>query len=356
MPRMTKRQGKRWQKDAVSLPDILSESDATTHLRKKIKDLLREVRQEKDHRAALKEFHDEILASVVAAIPGRPFKAQSNGSKHVVGVALKLSDWHIGERIKADETEGLNAYNYSIAERGLRGIIGNLLKWVDTHRHGYRIDDLAVFCEGDYVSGDIHEELRVTNEFPLPVQAAYAGLLLGEALAILAGHFRTVTVYEIGADNHGRLTKKPQAKEKTTNNMNYVVYTIANARIRALKNVHITQATGSKIVATFMGKRFLIEHGDNVRSQMGIPFYGFNRTLGREAMRRMDSKRGFDYWSIGHFHVPTILEWRTLVNGSLSGTSEYDHQAGRHAEPAQMAFLVDPKHGVFNVTPFQRTT
>src|SRR6266581_4307027 len=59
---------------------------------------------------------------------------------------------------------------------------------------------------------------------------------------------------------------------------------------------------------------------------------------------------GFDYMSVGHWHVPGVVSGNILINGSLSGTDEFDHGCGRHAPPAQVSFLVHPKHKIFGWT------
>ena len=117
-------------------------------------------------------------------------------------------------------------------------------------------------------------------------------------------------------------------------------------------NIRVQHAEGIKLLAEVAGWRFLLEHGDLFKSWMGIPFYGIQRGRGREAVRRMNTDLGFHYQAIGHWHVPTMLEGSTIINGSLSGTSEFDHGAGRHANPAQVAFMVHPTRGLFNMTAF----
>lgn len=105
-------------------------------------------------------------------------------------------------------------------------------------------------------------------------------------------------------------------------------------------------------LATIANHKFLISHGDTIKSQLSIPYYGVARLLGREARRRMNTGLGFDFQLIGHFHVPAFVEGQTIINGSLSGTSEFDHSCGRHAGPQQVAFMIHPEHGLFNLTPF----
>ena len=175
---------------------------------------------------------------------------------------------------------------------------------------------------------------------------------MGEGLARLASHFNRLDVAQCGADNHGRLQKKPQAKQKATNNWSFLVHTIAHTYVSEHTNVHISQTEGIKMLVDVNGWKFLIEHGDLFKAWMGIPFYGIQRGQGRESMRRMNTDQGFHYQCIGHWHVPTFLGGMTIINGSMSGTSEFDHGAGRHANPSQVAFMVHPRNGVFNVVPF----
>jgi len=193
----------------------------------------------------------------------------------------------------------------------------------------------------------------VTNEFPIPVQSAKAGLLMGEVISRLAAEFNKVTVYQVGADNHGRLTRKPQAKQKFANSMSYVVNAIMEANLAKNGNVEVIVAQGMKYVATIAGWKFLITHGDTVKSWMGIPYYGIERDRAREAVKRMNTELNFHYQSLGHWHVAGWISGSILINGSLSGTSEFDHGAGRVGVPSQAAFMVHPTHGVFNFVPFK---
>jgi hypothetical protein len=324
--------------------------------------LTAEVKKQYEANGFWQEMTDHIVEAIHALTPLQPvpFKVVNTSGSEVAAV-LKLSDWHIGEVISPEETEGFGEFNWALAQERVRYIIQKFLTWIQTQRTSYDIQDLYVFCEGDWVSGDIHDELLRTNEFPLPVQACNAGELLAQAISSLAPHFRKVIMVEIGPDNHGRLVRKPQFKQKATNSMSYVVYTVANAHLTKHENVEFITTPGIKHVVDVVGVKFLLEHGDTVKAWMGIPFYGLERERGREAIKRMqamlDDQRsleklereiGFDYISCGHWHVPGIVSGNILINGSLSGTSEFDHGCGRHALPTQVSFLVHPKHKLFN--------
>jgi hypothetical protein len=334
-------------------PTTPTESEQIIHLRKANGALLSAIATLKENNGSLKEMSDLIAESVKQAEPFAPYSypPAEMKSSPVVPV-FKWSDWHIGEVIRAEETEGFGEFDYAIAEERLFGMVEDFLQWIEVQRRAYNITTCTIFGEGDYVSGDIHPELLATNEFPLPVQTAKAGLLMGEAIRRIAQHFDVVTMIQVNADNHGRLQKKPQAKQKGDNNMGYLVHTIANQYAAKIANFTPIMSEGAKFLATVNGYKFLIEHGDSFRGWMGIPYYGMMRSRHREANKRMTTDKGFHYHSMGHWHVPALVEGQTIVNGALSGTSEFDHIAGRHADPAQVAFLVNQKHGIFNIVPF----
>lgn len=331
-----------------------SELDIVKHLQKQIRLLERDRAKLHEKLGNLDEFAARCAAAIVAAPPFPRFTYKHARAQGVEVVAnIDFSDWHIGEVIRANETDGFNRYNYRIAEARIFGIVNDFLKWVDVQRRVYVIQECRITGKGDYISGDIHYELSATNEFPVPEQTVRAGKLLGEVIRRIASHFERVQVDAVGADNHGRLTRKPQAKQKTSNNMSFIVHEMARVETGACRNVKWNIATGMKLLTRLAGWPFLIEHGDTIKSWAGFPYYGLGRLIGREATRRMTTGKGFQYLSIGHFHVPAFVEGRTLVNGSLSGTSEFDHSCGRHAAPSQLAFLVHPKHGVFNLVAFR---
>ena len=292
----------------------------------------------------------EDLKSVIP--PSLPYPDQpleiSEGDSEFAAVVL-ISDWQIGEVIDAKETDGFGKFNHAAATRRVFTLASKLVNWVDMHRKaGHTVSELHIFSIGDLVSGNIHHELEVTNEFPVTIAVEKAGELLAEFVRKLAPHFPKIVLWELSADNHGRLTVKNQWKQGGKNNYSRLVHTIANARLAAHENVEIVIAEGVSQLCDVQGVKFLNTHGHQIKGQMGIPFYGFLRMKAKEAIRRMSSGKSFDYICIGHFHVPGVLEG-ILVNGSLPGSTELDHALGRHSPPSQVSFMVNPRKGlIFN--------
>lgn len=306
-------------------------------------------------RGSYQELIEQLKSAVVAADRWDRVKyAPGDGKKAPISLVVKVSDWQIGEVVSAEETERFGEFNWKIAQDRVFYLADRLIESANMYRAaGFALDELAIFSEADLVSGNIHYELEVTNEFPVTVATANAGLLLGEFTARLAAHFKVVSLYELSADNHGRLTRKSQSKQGGKNNYSYLAHVIANQYLAKHSNVIPTMFPGTKGLATVQGKKFLIAHGHHIMGQAGIPFYGMERDKAREAVKRAQTQGMFDYISMGHWHVPAVISGNILINGSLPGTTEFDHMQGRHAIPSQVSLLVHPKHGMFGWTPWK---
>lgn len=309
----------------------------------------------------------QVLQEVKAFEPLAPLPYKGgNRAESEMAAVIQLSDWHIGEKISPSETNGFGAYNYQLAQERAEYIAEKFIDWAKAKRTSFRIPKAYIFGQADWVSGDIHRELEVTNEFPLPVQAVRSGELLARVVAKIAPHFPEVHLIEVEPDNHGRLQHKPQFKQKALNNMSFVTYAMANALLKDHGNVNIVNNHRIRELVNVQGVKFLVEHGDIIKSWQGVPYMGMMRHTAREAnkhmraiveqqrkeLSRMQQEYGFDYVALGHFHVPNIIDNQILVNGSLSGTSEFDEGVGRYAKPSQVSFMVHPRYGFFDWTPW----
>jgi hypothetical protein len=303
---------------------------------------------------------EEILSEILAAVPHIPPPApQYRAPKKHTGVSspcplvVHCTDWHIGCTISPDEIEDFNAFNYAIATARTHRFADKLIDWTRLHRHGYKVEECVILATGDFISGDIHPELQATNEFPTPMQAVKAGYLFADFITHLSPHFAKIRVEFVTLDNHGRLSKKPQASEGGFNNFSYVVGFLAKERLSDFRNVEFNVYPQSTRVVAVAGQRYLCGHGHGILGTWGIPYYGIERRKQREAMARLnmvEAKR-FTKIVIGHFHAAlNHPDW--TIGGSLSGTDANDHNQGRHARPHQTAWFVHPKHGEFDWTRF----
>lgn len=300
----------------------------------------------------------DVIAEVkvAPAIKVVPYVIKKQSVTAACSAVLHLTDIHWGAVQDRNEVEGFGEYDPDIAEKRLRRLVVKVLDWVTTARATTRIDELVVIITGDLISGAIHKELQVTNAYPAPVQSVKVAMLLAELLIMLAGHFKTVRVEMTFDDNHSRLEIKPQCKEAGLNNYNYVIAALIKETVKAQTNIDFRGHTELMTVIEVQGRRYLTGHGHNVQGWMGFPYYGIERMVARESIRRMNGPdtRKFHRVVIGHWHAPMAhpLFW---IGGSVSGTDAYDHKCSRSSEPMQTGWLVHPKYREFNRCEFLLT-
>jgi UDP-2,3-diacylglucosamine pyrophosphatase LpxH/transposase-like protein len=291
---------------------------------------------------------EDLIAEVCAAIESHqpvfsaPKLAKLKG-KSCVLVAL-FSDLHYGEVVSEDETLSVGCYDAEVARRRTHEYAQKISKFID--RTGAR--EVVVYFLGDIVSGDIHEELSVTNAVPITEQALSAGELMAEFVAAISQKAKVRAFCVVG--NHGRLRKRYYYKQKQVLNMDWLAYKFAE---RLVDGVEFVIPRSPWMISEVLGTKFLLIHGDQVRSWAGIPWYGLTREVLRRRVLGADVGHDFDHLVMGHFHIPAVIpiqQSRCFVNGSLKGGDEYSLGAIASASrPAQLLLEVTEKLGVTSV-------
>lgn len=334
----------------------ISGDELRTRHSEETQDLKRKIRLLESNLADYKKAHGSITTlfeSVKDAIPLYPPRPivykPSKAKRSDCGVCLLISDVHYGAVQVASEIEGFGEYSPDICVERCNKFVNEVCRWVDLQRSAYNIDTAHVLVAGDLISGDIHEELRITNAFPVTQQVVGAASILAGQLCLLAQNFSKVNVHFVVADNHARLTKKPQAKEEGINSFNYLVGAMAKIMVQTYPNVKFNIYPQHEAVVTVENRNYLLCHGHNMTAGFaGIAWYGVERKVAKEAIKRINeiaSKR-FHKIIMAHYHTP-ISAPRFWIGGSVSGTDAYDHKFGRHAEPSQASWLVN-RHGEFS--------
>jgi hypothetical protein len=319
--------------------------------------ILREYRKE---HGKLEVFFNRVISYIEPVAPlesqfSKVYTEKKKSDTEIVPV-MHVTDSHMGAVQEPDEIEYFNEFNPEICDRRNIGFAQGFNDWVQMHRTAYKIKKCHVIFTGDLISGDIHEELRVTNAFPVPEQVVRAAQSHFKQIALLAPYFDEVIVDFLTEDNHSRLTKKPQAKEAGVNSYGYLVAKLMEAYLAKHQNVKFNIHAMHEKVIKVSTRNYLITHMHGVKAWMGIPWYGIERRTARESTARQhlimqDNKLakeiGFHKIVHGHFHTPFDAPLYS-GGGSVSGTDAYDHSSGRHSDPSQSAWMVHPKYGEFN--------
>jgi len=269
-------------------------------------------------------------------------------NKVVESVVCLFSDWHIGEVIKKSEVNGLNEYNFEIFTKRLEYLITKIIKFTKKNMVAHVFDELNIFFLGDMVSGIIHDDLVETNQMSIVEQTMLGAYVTAQALLELAMNFPKVRVYCI-VGNHGRLKRTKYAKRKQVDNWDFIFYHFLKLFLDKQKNVefHIPESTTA--VVEVKGHLFVLFHGDTIRRWMDIPFYGINRTALKHIELGASQGKFYRYFVMGHHHQKISyqegLGGERIMNGCLSGISEYAYQFPLVSKPVQLMFAVHEKYG-----------
>lgn len=333
----------------------------------KFKQLEEEIAEQKKVLMNYKKDHGKLevfferLEQVLKPFTPEPIVYKPNletKSKSSSAAVMHSTDQHEGAVQLPDEIEGFGQFNPLVCRRRKVGFAYDFLKWIK-FQSGFNLPELHIIDTGDNVSGDIHQELQITNEHPVTVQCVNAAINSALQVQVLAPHFDRVIYHFIGSDNHGRLMKKPQAKEEGINSYNFLVGYILGLMIRKHDNVDFRLYPQYQKVINVLNRNYLITHSHGVKGWAGIPWYGLQRKVGKEAQARlqkimkeiqdnvikMSRQVGFHLMIHGHFHTPYFAPTLLLYGGgSISGTDAYDHKEGRYSDPSQTGWIVHPEN------------
>jgi len=305
--------------------------------------LRQQVKKLSTERGSRNIFLEEIVQNVHSINPQiSVYHSEKASSKNNATLCLSLLDWHIGE---VEHVPQINSYNYEIAKNRIHLLIKKVLDWCELHRNSYRIDEICLMCAGDFISGDIHEELIRSNEFSCPEQVVKASELLSEVIASFSPHFKIVRAEFVTHDNHGRNTEKVQFSD-SMNSYNYIVGYLTQSLVKNLKNVRFNLYPAIQQVIPVQDRRYLLMHGNCIRGGAGgIPLLGINKRAWKEGFLRMNlsPELKFDKIVLGHFHSLALTD-EMICCPSVAGTASYDSASCRTAKSAQLAWLVSGRY------------
>lgn len=298
---------------------------------------------------ALEEVHQRLrFAEMLDAAPIDPPKWLSPkrpSRKKGIACAM-LTDAHFDEVVRAEEVGGLNKYNRRIAEMRLQRFTEQTIKLARDYVKGIDYDGLTLFIGGDLFSGNIHEELKETNEATLMASLVHWIEPIIAMLKLLKKEFGKLFVAcTIG--NHGRNTRKPRAKQRAEDNVEWAFWRIIQREMEP-EGVRFSVPTSMDTRVEILGTHFLLTHGDQFSGGSGISGMFSPLMLGkyRKTVREMAAGVDFDWLIMGHFHQLWFGNG-IIVGGSLKGYDEYAYSKNLAPEPPQQAFwVVDPTHGV----------
>lgn len=279
---------------------------------------------------------------VLSVAPSRRVIKLKRGDTNVSqATAITIaSDWHIDEIVKPSTVNGLNKFNPEIAKKRADKYWQKVVQLTERNRGDTTIENLVLVLGGDFISGNIHEEL-LANTSMRPVEAIlFAQDLLDSGIRYLkenGGFTKIVVICKIG--NHARITAKTHYANRNGNSLELALYQNLAKHHPDLdwiiEESYLTHYT-------VYGKVIRCHHGDSIRYLGGVGGLAVPMT---RAYYQWNMTEPADINLMGHFH--SYIPGYNTVNGSLIGYNAYA-QANKfsYQPPIQAYLLLDAKRGI----------
>jgi hypothetical protein len=336
--------------DAERLNDA---NDIIRGKQNQIKSLEKELRNRTQENDTAEKLRQEIFKLNAYSCEPPEWLDQPHKKGSVTGVPLIMaSDWHWGETVDPDQVGGMNAFNRKIARQRVK-IFGDAIIDLCFKHMTNPVYPGVVFCiGGDMITGNIHEDLRETNDGPVALSVIEVQEQLIGLITMLADKFGKVFVPCVPG-NHGRTTLKPRAKNRVFDSYEWIIY--QNIEKWFEDDERVTVHVPNEVDAHFAiyGHRFMLTHGDTLGVKGGDGIIGALGPIARGAIKvgRSEAQcgRDFDTLLIGHYHtyIPRGDAVPVLANGSLIGYNEYARLVLRAGptRPMQALQFIHPKRG-----------
>lgn len=265
---------------------------------------------------------------------------------------LLSSDHHAGEVVESEATLGMNEYNWDIMLERMAKMQSSVVSY--QRNRPYPIRKLWIADLGDKFSGDIHEELKITNDRTLDEAVVDLAHDFAEWYIGFKPFFDEIEVVSVPG-NHPRRNQKPMAKLQQSNadwlHSKFVAGLLADDpqfTFRAPRSHYADAYVCDNHHMMFM-------HGDGIRSTMpGVPWGGIARRVTTLQAQFAKAGQPIDYVGMGHFHTTNAVEGvgvKTFINGSIKGVDEYSLSAfGSGQDPAQLLLTFHPENGITDVS------
>lgn len=332
--------------------EILKLRGEIEHLREERNQARREMKDAAKTQGLFAAVMDEMRKRVkpMKALPAArpPFKKRDGSiTEHLV---MHISDGHHDQIITPSDTGGLETYNFPISICRAENYVDTILKWTQqTLAPQFVFPSLTVLAYGDHTSGEIHGHTSRSYFRNAFKNALAIGQLHSLMYRDLAPYFDVVNIVYVPG-NHGRRSMKKDYLG-AHDNWDYLIAKTAELYCKDLKNISFTIPNSFCANIDIGGVGFQIFHGDDIKSSLGVPWYGLEKRRHRMmALNGVQKGVPIRYYCCGHFHRPgstTEVNGEMIINGAWPASDAYAFNAlGGYTEPSQLIHGVNAEYGI----------
>ena len=236
---------------------------------------------------------------------------------------LCLSDLHIG----LETYNSVNEYNIEIAKERLKRVIEKTI----TYGNKSNIDKLHIILNGDLISAELHNSIKLSNAESLTRQIVLASEIVAECIYELSKHFYCCVQHNLGNHEAVDILKDDRSNR---NNYSMIINEMLKLRLKDNDNVMFVNSINNyeMTVSRIKNLNVISAHGDQV-------------TLNK-CSEQLEMATGVkpDLIILGHYHKPMMMthyDTEIYINGSLVSTDDYAYKKKLYNPPSQLLLIVD---------------
>lgn len=329
--------------------DMRAEIESLREERNQARRQLKTAAKEKGLFKAVVDEMQTIVAPIKPLPVARKPYSKPDKAEITEDIVMHLSDGHHDQIIVPEECGGLECHDFTTSICRAEHYVDTVLKWTQhTLAPQFHFPRLHIFAYGDHTSGEIHGHASRSyfrNSFKNSIAIGQLHALMYRDLA---AYFDEICIYYV-AGNHGRRSVKKDF-HGAHNNWDYLVAKTAELYCQDLDNVQFVIPNAYMVNIDVNGIGFCIFHGDDIRSSLGIPWYGLEKRQQRLTALGPSMGTQIRYYCCGHFHRPGTLaelNGEMLINGPWVATDAYAFNSfAGYTEPTQLLHGVHAKKGV----------
>jgi len=303
-------------------------------LKKKYKALQEQVELLEKENVAIRMLENDHSPHIITPSTGL-------GVSEATAMAI-LSDWHVEELVRSETVNGKNSFNLERARKRADRCFQKIVSLTRKEQQDVTINNMVVGLLGDFISGNIHEELLENCQLRPMEAILFAQGLLESGINYLLEQTKLNLTFVCHVGNHTRITKKVHISTEQGNSLESLLYSSLKQRYASEPRVKFIIAEGYHSYLDVYGTKIRFHHGHSLRYQGGI---GGLTIPVNKAIAQWNKIIPVDLDIFGHWH--TYMHMKNFVaNGSLIGYNGFALSIKADFDvPKQAFFLIDKKLG-----------
>jgi len=236
-------------------------------------------------------------------------------------------------------------FNPDIYKSRLDELFTSGMTITELHRNLYPINDAWVLFTGDMVQGENPRQGSKIGHVACGAKDQIYQIALPylrDVLLSLKQNFKTVHIRGVQG-NHGIYSKEAPGET----NWDSFLYKALESELKQYAGFDIQFSDQFYQIVDIAGFKFFLFHGNQVRTNQGIPWFGLKRKI----MSWADTFRGFHYAMCGHWHecnnMSITRSIRLIMGGSMVSDEPFALEAvGTSSTPEQWTFGMHRKYGM----------